>query len=105
MPTYNGTQLTGVLFSTSDGTPIAMGSFEDTLTFTEDISENQENTIHFEPCRTVEFTAQMSPRSWKRLMNLFVYGWKNKGSLRKRMLHKAFRMSTPILLKRKMRAK
>ena len=82
----------GGILCFDDGTPIMRVADIPEVTFDELTDETPENTISLaEPVEcTLSFTVPRSIK--KRLWNMFVYGWRAKGPLRKIGLKKAIKL-------------
>lgn len=76
-----------------DGSPVRVTEMQEIdLTTTETAEESEQNTISIAMPQEVVVNFTMSKRARLRMWNLFVYGWRAKGHLRKKALQKALRM-------------
>lgn len=48
--------------------------------------------------KTMSFTCHMTDRSLRNIRNLFIYGWKRKAPVRKKMLERAQRLIPYVIL-------
>ena len=76
-----------------DGSPVRITEMQEIdLTTTETAEEAEQKTISIARPQEVTVNFRMSIRAQRRMYNLFVYGWRAKGHLRKKALQKALRM-------------
>ena len=82
----------GGIICFGDGMPIARVEDVHEVTITENPDEDGENTITLNVPMEYTATFTISRRAKKRFLNLFMYGWRAKGHLRRKALQKALKL-------------
>ena len=93
MPDGSPITLHNAFLYIGDGSPVRITEMQDiVLTTTMTAEEAEQSTISIARPQEVVVNFTMSKRARLRCWNLFVYGWRAKGHLRKKALQKALRM-------------